>query len=104
MSPVRNEVGFHIPEDSVLDKDIVFCRSIHRSLVMDNVPSSPIFVSLMMETLCSSETSVLIRATWHNIPEDGILHSHRRENLNSYKSILPLPNIIMVQNVSNCEQ
>jgi hypothetical protein len=25
------------------------------------------------------------RATWRNIPEDGILHSHRGENLKSYK-------------------
>jgi hypothetical protein len=31
----------------------------------------------------SSETSVLTRATWHNISEDGILHSHRRGNLKS---------------------
>jgi hypothetical protein len=28
--------------------------------------------------------SVLTRVTWHNIPEDGILHSHCRENLQSY--------------------
>jgi hypothetical protein len=29
-------------------------------------------------------TSVLTRATWRNITEDTILHSHRRENLKSY--------------------
>jgi hypothetical protein len=32
----------------------------------------------------SSETSVLTRATWRNIPEYDILHSHRRGNLKSY--------------------
>jgi hypothetical protein len=30
------------------------------------------------------ETPVLTRATRRNIPEDTILHSHRRENLKSY--------------------
>jgi hypothetical protein len=34
--------------------------------------------------LRSVETSVLTRTTRRNIPEEGILHSHRRENLKSY--------------------
>jgi hypothetical protein len=38
-----------------------------------NVPSSPIHVTLMMEALSSSKTSVLTRATRRNNAEAGII-------------------------------
>jgi hypothetical protein len=46
-----------------------------RVLVMANVPSLQIFVTLMMEELSSSGTSVLTKATGHHILEDDILHT-----------------------------
>jgi hypothetical protein len=56
----------------------VFLRSVRRLLVTASVvPSSPI-LAILMETLSSSETSVLTRAARRKTPEDAILHSHCR--------------------------
>jgi hypothetical protein len=56
-----------------------------RLLVNANVvPGSPTLLTLMMEAINSSEMSVLTRATPRNIPQYGILHSYRRENLKPY--------------------
>jgi hypothetical protein len=62
---------------------LVFLRSVRRLLVTANVPNSPILVTLLMEALRSSETSVLTTATQRTISEDAIIYSHRRENLKS---------------------
>jgi hypothetical protein len=54
-------------------------------LVSANVlPSSLILFTLMMEAICSSETSVLARAIRHHITEEGILQSYRHENAKCY--------------------
>jgi hypothetical protein len=45
------------------------------------------FSTLKMEAIRSSKTSVHTRSTQRHISEDGILHSHHRENLKSYISV-----------------
>jgi hypothetical protein len=69
--------------------------TLHRvALVRTNVSeersASIIMMTLIMGAISSSETSVLTRAIRRNIPEDVILHSHRRENLRSYKDWISL--------------
>jgi hypothetical protein len=55
---------------------LTFLHSVLRSLVNANanvVPSSQILITVLMEAIRTSETSVLTRATRRTIPEDGIL-------------------------------
>jgi hypothetical protein len=64
---------------------LLFLLSVLQLLVTANVVSSSmILFTLLIEATRSSETSVFTRATRRHIPEDDILHSHRRENLKSY--------------------
>jgi hypothetical protein len=53
----------------------------------------------MKEAPSSSETLLLTRATQHNIPEDVILHSHRRENLKPYGDIFTFLLLLYVTNI-----
>jgi hypothetical protein len=78
-------------------------HSVLRLLVTANVPSSLILVALMMEAICLSKTSVLSRATWHNFPEDAILHSHCRKNLKSYIALIKFMNTLSTFVVEVCD-
>jgi hypothetical protein len=58
------ELGTTLPETSNRSTKVVFIRSVLRLLVSANdVPSSPILVTLMMEAIRSSDTSVLTSHT-----------------------------------------
>jgi hypothetical protein len=56
-------------------------------VVTGSVHSSPILVTLKKEAMRFSEMSVLTRVTRRHIPDEGILHRHRRENLKYYVTL-----------------
>jgi hypothetical protein len=67
-------------------------RQIHRALNRrphlpqpDNEPNSVAFLPFVETIFDCISRVVLTRATRRNIPEGGILHSHRRETFKSYK-------------------
>jgi hypothetical protein len=64
---------------------IVFLRIVLRLRLTANVvPRSSIMVTLTMEVIRPSETSVLTRVTPCTTPEDSIFHRHHHENLKPY--------------------
>jgi hypothetical protein len=88
---VRFEVSTVVTVKNMFFWDVTSCGFVLRLLVTTNVvPGSGILFTLTMEALFSSETWVLTGAKRRHILEDCILHSHRRENLKSYKPCLVL--------------
>jgi hypothetical protein len=71
---------FHINTSFLIH---IFLRSVLWLLDTANIPSSPILITLIMEAICFSETSVL-KDSHSATSQKMILHSHRCENLKSY--------------------
>jgi hypothetical protein len=91
-------VGTDVSEESVASiirvtrigelETLAITSSVLRLLVTANVvPSSPILVTLTIEMIGSSETSVVTKIMLLNTTEDGILRSHHCENLKSYNCL-----------------
>jgi hypothetical protein len=56
-----------------LNAGTIICSMLQLLVAANVVPRLLILFTLIMEAIIFFETSVLTRATWHHIPEDGIL-------------------------------
>jgi hypothetical protein len=64
---------------------IIVLHSVRQLLVIANaVPSSHIRVTLIMEAIVPPKRRILKEPHSVDIPEDGIIRSHRHEHLQSY--------------------
>jgi hypothetical protein len=79
-------LGFHGADyEECHLKDLAFLRSLRWLLVTDSVvATSPILVTLLMEAIGSSKTSVHTKVTRRSIPEGDTFHSHRHETRGKY--------------------
>jgi hypothetical protein len=77
----------YLATDARRNSHNAFFRKELQLLVTANVSHSPILFSLKMEALLSSEASVITKATGRNIPEYGILLSHRGEDMKFYLAL-----------------
>jgi hypothetical protein len=68
-------------------QSVIYLSVLQLLVVANFVPITLDLVTLMMGAISSSEMSVPTRATRRHITEDGILHSHRRENLKTYVAV-----------------
>jgi hypothetical protein len=72
------------PSSGQVDRDEIIRAGVCKSWSL-LIYSHRVSPAVKMAAIRSSETSVLTKNTRRKISEDGFLHSHRHENLKSYK-------------------
>jgi hypothetical protein len=73
-----------IKTEASVERKACFMRLTRIGEPETTVVGSPILVVLMIEVIRSSESLILTRVPLRHFSEDGILHSHSRENFKSY--------------------